>query len=156
MPILKAGLAHKGFALVDVISPCVTFNDHEGSTKSYLHTRKHQLPIVEADFVPAAREITARTTAGEATTGDDARRERGAAAQGGGRLRSDEPREGVWTYLEEHQSSGEIPMGLLFLDENGVEMHAAAKTVKRPLSQVPYEELCPGNAALRKLQEGYR
>ncbi len=54
VPILKAGLQHKGFALVDVISPCVTFNDHEGSTKSYSHTRKHQLPIVEADFVPHA------------------------------------------------------------------------------------------------------
>src|SRR6195952_3811167 len=50
VPILKAGLSHRGFALVDVISPCVTFNDHEGSTKSYLHTRQHSLPIVETDF----------------------------------------------------------------------------------------------------------
>ena len=41
VPILKAALAHRGFALVDVISPCVTFNDHVGSTKSYLYTRKH-------------------------------------------------------------------------------------------------------------------
>src|SRR5215472_6386099 len=58
VPILKAGLRHKGFALVDVISPCVTFNDHEGSTKSYVYTRKHQLPVIEADFVPPAAEIT--------------------------------------------------------------------------------------------------
>ena len=43
MPILKAAIAHRGFALVDVISPCVTFNDHEGSTKSYLYTRKHDV-----------------------------------------------------------------------------------------------------------------
>src|SRR6195952_691774 len=50
VPILKAAFSHRGFALVDVISPCVTFNDHEGSTKSYLHTRKHSLPIVETDF----------------------------------------------------------------------------------------------------------
>src|SRR3954470_15189010 len=57
VPILKAALSHKGFALVDVISPCVTFNDHEGSTKSYLHTRKNRLPIVETDFVPPAAEI---------------------------------------------------------------------------------------------------
>src|SRR6202522_205699 len=59
VPILKAALRHKGFALVDVISPCVTFNDHEGSTKSYLHTRQHLLHATETDFVPHAREIVA-------------------------------------------------------------------------------------------------
>src|ERR1700722_2682635 len=59
VPILKAGLAHRGFALVDVISPCVTFNDHEGSTKSYLYTRRHQVAATESDFVPPASEIVA-------------------------------------------------------------------------------------------------
>src|SRR5258705_592267 len=67
VPILKAGLTHKGFALVDVISPCVTFNDHEGSTKSYVHTRKHQLPVINADFVPHREEITASLPAGTGT-----------------------------------------------------------------------------------------
>src|SRR6187455_3437392 len=52
VPILKAGLTHRGFAFVDVISPCVTFNDHEGSTKSYAYTREHNVEIVHADFVP--------------------------------------------------------------------------------------------------------
>src|SRR5256886_5217217 len=52
VPILKAGLAHNGFALVDVISPCVTFNDHPGSTKSYVFTRQHMLEATKADFVP--------------------------------------------------------------------------------------------------------
>src|SRR5438128_10389865 len=56
VPILKAGLSHRGLALVDVISPCVTFNDHEGSTKSYAYTRKHRLQVVEADFVRPAEE----------------------------------------------------------------------------------------------------
>src|SRR5579862_5311234 len=55
VPILKAALRHKGFALVDVISPCVTFNDHSGSTKSYLHTRKHKLEVVQTDFIPKER-----------------------------------------------------------------------------------------------------
>src|SRR5580693_3121840 len=59
VPILKAGLSHRGFALVDVISPCVTFNDHEGSTKSYLYTREHLLHATETDFVPHAKEIVA-------------------------------------------------------------------------------------------------
>src|SRR5882757_2421037 len=60
VPIMKAGLAHRGFALVDVISPCVTFNDHEGSTKSYLHTRQHLSHATESDFVPPASEILAQ------------------------------------------------------------------------------------------------
>src|SRR6202142_3286109 len=51
VPILKAGLAHRGFALVDVISPCVTFNDHDGSTKSYLSTRQRLLEATESDFI---------------------------------------------------------------------------------------------------------
>src|SRR5579862_7728122 len=59
VPILKAGLAHRGFAIVDVISPCVTFNDHVGSTKSYLHTRNHMRKLTESDFVPPAAEILA-------------------------------------------------------------------------------------------------
>src|SRR5471030_614175 len=58
LPILKAGLMHKGLAFIDVISPCVTFNDHEGSTKAYAYTREHQVEVVQADFVPFYSEIT--------------------------------------------------------------------------------------------------
>src|SRR6266498_1624987 len=64
VPILKAGIAHRGLALIDVISPCVTFNDHEGSTKSYLHTRKHQVKATEVDFVAPEKEILANIGAG--------------------------------------------------------------------------------------------
>src|SRR6266571_229483 len=59
VPILKAGLRHNGFALIDVISPCVSFNDHETSTKSYRYTRAHYAEIAPVDFVPLRREITA-------------------------------------------------------------------------------------------------
>src|SRR5881227_2859701 len=52
VPIIKAGLSHKGFALIDVISPCVTFNDHEGSTKSCRYTREKNVEVAHADFVP--------------------------------------------------------------------------------------------------------
>src|SRR5215203_3348180 len=57
VPILKAGIAHKGFALIDVISPCVSFNDHETSTKSYRWTREHAADVSPVDFVPLRREI---------------------------------------------------------------------------------------------------
>ena len=52
VPIIQAAIAHRGFAFVDVISPCVTFNDHEGSTKSYAYTREHAVEVIQADFVP--------------------------------------------------------------------------------------------------------
>src|ERR1700684_3426846 len=68
IPILKAAIAHRGLALVDVVSPCVTFNDHEGSTKSYLYTRKHMQKTTEADFVPPASEILATIGASGTTT----------------------------------------------------------------------------------------
>src|SRR5207237_10352015 len=64
VPMLKAGLTHKGFAIIDVISPCVTFNDHEGSTKSYRFTRENYHELAAVDFVPLQREITAATEAG--------------------------------------------------------------------------------------------
>src|SRR6202158_5624606 len=68
VPILKAAIAHRGFALVDVISPCVTFNDHEGSTKSYKHTRKNTLRATQADWVPPQSEILAQISKSGTTT----------------------------------------------------------------------------------------
>ena len=66
VPLIQAGMRHNGFALIDVLSPCVTFNDHEGSTKSYGFTREHYHPAVEADFVPLHSEIAVDYPAGEA------------------------------------------------------------------------------------------
>ena len=57
VPLLKAGMMHKGFALIDVISPCVTFNDHEGSTKSYMSTRESKREAVYADYMAPFKEI---------------------------------------------------------------------------------------------------
>jgi 2-oxoglutarate ferredoxin oxidoreductase subunit beta len=155
IPILKAGLLHKGFALIDVISPCVTFNDHEGSTKAYMHTRKKQLPLVETDFVAPREEISVSFDEGtlKSVTMHD-----GSVV----RLRKvahdfdHTDRARVLGYLQERSRSGEIPVGLLYLDEHGTEMHEAARTVKTPLAQLPYEDLCPGSAALAALQEEYR
>ena len=68
VPILKAGLAHQGFAFVDVISPCVTFNDHEGSTKSYAYTREKNVEVVQADFVLPTAAITTAYDPGTVST----------------------------------------------------------------------------------------
>ena len=155
VPLIKAGLSHKGFAMIDVVSPCVTFNDHEGSTKSYMYTRKHQLPIIEADYVPPKEEIAIAYEPGSAT--------RVTLHDGSTivfrKLAADyDPtsRAGAIAYLQDRAGKSEVPTGLLFIDENGTEMHAAAKTVATPLAKVPFKELCPGNAALQKLQQIYR
>ena len=155
VPILKAGLAHKGFALVDVISPCVTFNDHEGSTKSYRYTRAHQTAIAETDFVPHRPEITADYPEGAATS---------VTMHDGSVVRFTKlppgydptDRGAVTSYLLEHQRSGVIPTGLLYMDERGTEMHDGAKTAAMPLTALPYERLCPGSDVLEKLQASYR
>src|SRR5262245_24446493 len=68
VPLLRAGLSHKGFALIDVISPCVTFNDHEGSTKSYRYTREKNVEVAHADFVPLRREISAEIASDAVTS----------------------------------------------------------------------------------------
>jgi 2-oxoglutarate ferredoxin oxidoreductase subunit beta len=156
VPILKAGMAHRGFALVDVVSPCVTFNDHDGSTKSYLYTREHQQAAIEMSFVPHREEIVAEYQAG--TT-------REVAMHDGSVVRFSKVPDGydptdrrmVMDWLAEHQRSGAVPTGLLFLDPDAnPEMHAAAKTPERPLTELPYDSLCPGAAALEALQRGYR
>ena len=155
VPILKAGLRHRGFALVDVISPCVTFNDHEGSSKSYRYTRGHQEPVVEADFVPVASEITADYAAGTAAnvTMHDGSVVRFTKIPEG---YDPSDRDAVVAYLRAHQSAGAIPTGLLYLDASGADMHEASRTTTAPLAQLPYESLCPGARALDALQAAYR
>ncbi|HET6147132.1 MAG TPA: 2-oxoacid:ferredoxin oxidoreductase subunit beta [Polyangia bacterium] len=155
VPLLKAGLAHRGFALIDVISPCVTFNDHEGSTKSYLHTRKHLLQLVQADFVPPAREITADYDAGSTVnvTLHDGSNVRLSKVE-----RDYDPtdRRAVFASLQQRQGRGEVPTGLLYVDKGSGDVHDMNGTSDTPLAQVPYEKLCPGSAALDRLQEAFR
>ena len=152
VPILKAGLAHRGFAFVDVISPCVTFNDHKGSTKSYAHTRSHMHEVVATDFVPLRAEITTKYSEGStrAVTMHD-----GSVVK----LRKVDPdydatdRQGVLDHIADVASRGEVATGLLYIEESGRDMHGFANTVDAPLVDLPYEGLCPGSAALEELQK---
>ena len=155
VPILKAAVAHRGFALIDVISPCVTFNDHNGSTKSYLYTRQHEVKIFEADFVAPSSEILAhigQNGAVNVTMHD------GSVVRFKGVPPNYDPtdREKVVAFLEEHQGKGEVVTGLLFLDENVPDLHEMNQTSAVPLTRVPYEKLCPGSSALDALQAEYR
>lgn len=155
VPIIKAGIAHKGFAIIDVISPCVSFNDHEGSTKSYAFTREHEVEAVHADFVPLQREITVPETQEEVhvvTMHDGATvRLRSTAAD-----YDPTDRDSAYVHVRECQARGEIATGLLFVDENGKDMHDYLRTPEIPLIDLPFEKLCPGSAALDALMERYR
>ena len=84
--LLKAAIAHHGTVLLDVISPCVTFNDHEGSTKSYKFVRDHEEPLHDINFVPAFEEIDVEYEAGQRNRDLAARRLEDATDQAGGRL----------------------------------------------------------------------
>jgi 2-oxoglutarate ferredoxin oxidoreductase subunit beta len=155
VPILKAAIAHKGLALVDVISPCVSFNDHEGSTKSYAYTREHEVEAVHADFIPLKREITVPETGEEVRTVE---MHDGARVRLRSTSKDYDPtnRESAYAHVRACQQRHEIATGLLFVDENGRDMHDYLKTVPTPLVDIPYEALCPGKGALDKLMERYR
>jgi 2-oxoglutarate ferredoxin oxidoreductase subunit beta len=153
VPILKAAIAHRGFALVDVISPCVTFNDHNGSTKSYLYTRKHMQKTTEADFVPPASEILA--TIGQSGTTTVTMHD-GSVVRFTAVPKHYDPtnRQQVLNYLQENQDA--IATGLLYVDESVADLHEMNRTPAGPLSRVPQAKLCPGSAALHELQEEFR
>lgn len=153
VPILQAGLQHRGLAFVDVISPCVTFNDHEGSTKSYVYTRSHMHEVVETDFVPLQAEITADYEGTRAVTMHD-----GSVVRFRKVAEAYDPtdRGAVLEHLREVRNRGEVATGLLYLEESDEDLHAFENTVERPLVEVPYEELCPGSEALAELQKEWR
>jgi 2-oxoglutarate/2-oxoacid ferredoxin oxidoreductase subunit beta len=155
VPILKAGLSHSGFAFVDIISPCVTFNDHEGSTKSYRYMRDHMTEVVQTDFVPLRAEITAEYAPGTV---------RELAMHDGSRIRlrkvaedyDPSDRDTAYAYLRARQEAGEIATGLLYVNPDNADMHAVENSIPTPLAQQPFAALCPGSAALDSLMEEFR
>ncbi|MDE3031347.1 MAG: 2-oxoacid:ferredoxin oxidoreductase subunit beta [Acidobacteriota bacterium] len=155
IPILKAAVAHNGLALIDVISPCVTFNDHEGSTKSYRFMREHEVKEVVADFVPLRREI-------HASIPSDGTRVVPMHDGSIVRFRSvpedydPHDRSRVEEYIREHHARGEVVTGLLYVDESGQTLHEMGNTPPTGLNKIPLADLCPGSSALEALQEDFR
>ncbi len=155
VPLIQAGLSHKGFALIDVLSPCVTFNDHEGSTKSYAYTREHFEPAIHADFVPFEREIVADYAPGETLP---------LMMHDGSRvllrkLAEDyDPtdRIGSAAYIRARARVGEILTGLLYIDTTQPEFHEVNDTPDEALNALACETLHPGAGGLAKLLARYR
>ena len=155
IPLIKGAIRHKGFALLDIISPCVTFNDHEGSTKSYAHTRENYNHVIDADFIPPAEEIKAAYDEGSAMPVE---------LHDGSKIvfrkvdKDYDPtsRAAAFSFLRDSVNAGEIITGLLYIDSETGDMHDLSGSVERPLAKIPYDELNPGKDALAKVMDRFR
>ncbi len=138
-----------------MLSPCVTFNDHEGSTKSYAYTREHYEPAVHADFVPLEREIVADYKEGETLP---------VVMHDGSRIvlrkldATYDPTDRVnaQTHIQERMKAGEYLTGLLYVEAKETEFHDLNGTPDTALNKVPYEKLSPGSKGLEKILARYR
>ncbi len=155
VPLLQAGMRHRGFALIDVLSPCVTFNDHEGSTKSYAYTREHYDPAVNADFIPFAREITADYSDGESLP---------VVMHDGSRiiLKKIAPdydptdRIAAMAQIQAGMRKQEFLTGMLYLGRGDREFHDLNDMPLTPLNSIPYGQLSPGSRSLDKILARFR
>jgi 2-oxoglutarate ferredoxin oxidoreductase subunit beta len=155
VPLIKGAIKHSGFSLVDVISPCVTFNDHEGSTKSYAHTRDHYNHVSDIDYIHPSEDISVSYKEGESMPiklrGHDT-----IVLRKLDRDYDPTSRAEAFKYLRDRFNAGEITTGLLYVNEERAEMHELMGNVDTPLSRLPYEGLHPGNEELKKIQRRYR
>jgi 2-oxoglutarate ferredoxin oxidoreductase subunit beta len=155
VPLLKAAMSHKGGAFIDVISPCVQFNNHAGSTKSFDYVREHNEAVNRLDFITPRETIAIDYAPGtvESVTQHDGSIIKFA------KLHEDydpHDRIGAMRYLQERHAAGEIVTGLLYFDPQSQDIHAHLNTVAAPLNRLCEADLCPGTAALEKINAAYR
>jgi 2-oxoglutarate/2-oxoacid ferredoxin oxidoreductase subunit beta len=155
VPLIKAAMRHPGFAFLNVISPCVTFNNNAGSTKSYDFVREHVEATATVDFVPISRELTADYSAGDAK---DIRMHDGSHI----RLRKlqsnwdPQDRLSAMNAVQNARSEGEILTGLLYMSSDTADLHATINTVETPLNRLGRDELCPGSELLQMINASLR
>jgi len=155
VPLIKAAIAHKGAAFIDVISPCVAFNNHAGSTKSYEYVREHNEAVNRLDIMPARAEITIDYADGDTI---EVEQHDGSVLRLH-KLHADydaHDRVGAMNYLQAHQAKGEVVTGLLYVDPEARDLHAHLDTVDAPFNTLGERELCPGAAVLEKINMGLR
>src|SRR6202521_3599434 len=148
VPVIKAAIAHKGAAFIDVISPCVAFNNHAGSTKSFDFVREHNEAVNRLDFMPLKTEITVDYAPGTVEIVEQHDGSRPALRK----LAADyDPRDrlAAMSYLQERAAAGEIVTGLLYVEPEAGDLHTHLETVEAPLNALGEAELCPGSAVLK-------
>lgn len=155
IPLLKAAMHHRGFALLNVISPCVTFNNNPGSTKSYDYVREHMEMTGTVDLVPIAPEIL---TTYEAGSVQELLMHDGTTIRLHKLARDWDPRDrfSAMAAIQRSKEKGEILTGLLYFNEEAPDLQEVLNTSDRPLNSLGKEELCPGSEALEKLNASLR
>ncbi|MEQ1896245.1 MAG: 2-oxoacid:ferredoxin oxidoreductase subunit beta [Vicinamibacterales bacterium] len=153
--LLKAGLAHRGTVMLDVLSPCVTFNDHEGSTKSYDYVREHEDPLHEVSFVPHFEDIAVEQTPGETsvvTLHDGSR----VFLKNVGEDYDPTDKLSAMRTLMETARRGEYATGLIYVEPDKDDFCTLLNTVDEPLALLPQARTRPPQAALDELMESLR
>jgi 2-oxoglutarate ferredoxin oxidoreductase subunit beta len=155
VPLIKAAIEHQGAAFIDVISPCVAFNNHAGSTKSFDYVREHNEAVNRLDFITGRAPITVSYEPGTVEVVEQHDGSKIALRK----LAADyDPhnRRAAINYLLERAAAGEVVTGLLYLDDRPKDLHANMATVESPLNGLGESELCPGSAALDKINASLR
>ncbi|MFO1250466.1 2-oxoacid:ferredoxin oxidoreductase subunit beta [Inhella sp.] len=155
VPLIEGALRHGGAAFIDVISPCVAFNNHTGSTRSYDHVREHNAALNRIDFIDLAAEQKAEPAPGEVMELTQA---------DGSLLRLRKLREehdptsrlAAMTTIQTLQQEGELPTGLLFVDPAARNLHQQMKLPAGALNRLGETELCPGAAQLERINQALR
>ena len=155
VPLIKAAMGHGGAAFIDIISPCVTFNNHAGSTRSYDWVREHNEAVSRIDFITGREEITATIQPGEVV---DVEQHDGTTLRLR-KLHTDyDPTDRVvaMSYMHARAAEGELLTGLLYVEGEAGDLHTALNTSARPLNSLGAADLCPGTGALDKINASLR
>ena len=155
VPLVKGALTHEGAAFIDVVSPCVAFNNHDGSTKSYDYVREHNEAVNRLDVITMHSEITADYPPG---TVREVRQHDGSVLRLRKLEESYDPADRIaaMAYVQSRYAQGEIVTGLLYVAADPRDLHASLNTVERPLNELGEAELCPGAAVLGKFNASLR
>jgi 2-oxoglutarate ferredoxin oxidoreductase subunit beta len=155
VPIIKGAILHKGAAFIDCISPCVAFNNHQGSTKSFDYVREHNEAVNQLDVMLPRETITADYAAG---TVEEVTQHDGSVLKLR-KLAADydvRDRIAAMNFLQERKAAGEIVTGVLHLDTDPEDLHAHLGTVDKPFNALGESELCPGAKALEQFNAAHR
>jgi 2-oxoglutarate ferredoxin oxidoreductase subunit beta len=155
VPLIEAAILHQGAAFIDCISPCVAFNNHPGSTKSFDYVRAHNEAVNSLDVMVPRAPITADYAPGTVETVEQ---------HDGSTLRlrklhadyDPHNRIAAMNYLQERHAAGEIVTGLLYVDPTPKDLHAHLNTVATPFNQLGEKDLIPGAAAIEKINASLR
>jgi 2-oxoglutarate/2-oxoacid ferredoxin oxidoreductase subunit beta len=155
VPLIKAAILHRGAAFVDVISPCVAFNNHPGSTRGYDHVREHNEALNRLDVITPREPITADYEPG---TVEDVVQHDGSVLRLHKLAPDHDPhdRAAALALLQRRQAAGEIVTGLLYVDPEPRDLHEHLGTVETPLNRLGEAELCPGAEALAAFNAAHR